>query len=168
MVKILILTVFPALMAFAAASDLFTMKISNWVQIALVAGFATLALATGMELSAVGIHLVTGLGVLVLGFAMFSFGWVGGGDAKLMAATALWFGASITLLIYVVYAGFIGGLLTMALLTFRQFPLPAPVMAQGWISRLHNAGSGVPYGIALAAAGLIAYGQSPWIAAAGG
>ena len=31
---------FPALMAFAAASDLFTMTISNRVPLALVAGFA--------------------------------------------------------------------------------------------------------------------------------
>ena len=38
------LFLFPALMAFAAASDLFTMTISNRVSLLLVAGFAVLAL----------------------------------------------------------------------------------------------------------------------------
>ena len=40
------LLLFPALMAFAAASDLFTMTISNRVSLALVAGFFALAIAT--------------------------------------------------------------------------------------------------------------------------
>ena len=44
------LLLFPALMAFAAASDLFTMTISNRVSLALVAGFLALALLGGMGL----------------------------------------------------------------------------------------------------------------------
>ena len=42
------LSLFPALMAFAAASDLFTMTISNRVSLALIAGFLALALLGGM------------------------------------------------------------------------------------------------------------------------
>ena len=43
------LTLFPAMMAFAASSDLFTMTIANRVSLALIGGFALLALLTGMS-----------------------------------------------------------------------------------------------------------------------
>jgi prepilin peptidase CpaA len=39
---------------------------------------------------------------------------------------------------------------------------------QGWLVRLHNPKEGVPYGIALAAAGLLVYPQTPFMAALGG
>ena len=44
------LLLFPALMAFAASSDLLTMTISNRLSIALAAGFFLLAPVTGMDL----------------------------------------------------------------------------------------------------------------------
>ena len=48
MLEVAALVFFPALMAYAAASDLLTMTISNRVSIALVVGFAGVALACGM------------------------------------------------------------------------------------------------------------------------
>ena len=51
------LILFPALMAFAASSDLFTMTISNRLSLALAGGFVLLALVTGMSLPAAGMHL---------------------------------------------------------------------------------------------------------------
>ncbi|MGA9430099.1 MAG: peptidase, partial [Xanthobacteraceae bacterium] len=42
------LTLFPAMMAFAASSDLLTMTIANRVSLILVAGFAALALLSGL------------------------------------------------------------------------------------------------------------------------
>ena len=50
-------------------------------------------------------------------------GWIGGGDAKLAAATALWFGFDF-LLDYLVYASLFGGVLTLVLIQFRRLPLP--------------------------------------------
>ena len=85
------LMLFPALMAFAAASDLFTMTISNRVSLALVAGFLVLALLGGMGLTNV-LHIGAGAAVLVVAFGCFAMGWVGGGDAKVAAGAALWFG----------------------------------------------------------------------------
>jgi prepilin peptidase CpaA len=58
------LLVFPALMAFAAWSDLFTMTISNRVSLALVAGFAAMALLTGMSGSLALSHIGAGAAVL--------------------------------------------------------------------------------------------------------
>src|SRR6516162_3635414 len=56
---------------------------------ALVAGFVVLAIACGLSPQMILAHMVTGLLVLAVGFALFSRGLVGGGDAKLAAAAAL-------------------------------------------------------------------------------
>jgi prepilin peptidase CpaA len=157
------LLLFPALMAFAASSDLLTMTISNRISLALAGGFLLLALATGMTLPAVGMHLAAAALVLTVAFTCFAFGWIGGGDAKLAAATALWFGFDY-LLDYLVYASLFGGVLTLLLIQFRVLPLPAMMARRKWILRLHDKDSGVPYGIALAAAALAVYPHTGWMA----
>lgn len=154
--------IFPALMVFAASSDLFTMTISNRVTLALAAGFALLAVMTGLPLAAVLEHLGAAAVVLAAGFAMFAFGWIGGGDAKLAAVTALWLGWT-HLLDYALYASLLGGALTLALLQFRKFALPTSLAAMGWVERLHRPQGGVPYGIALAAAALLIYPYTAWM-----
>jgi prepilin peptidase CpaA len=160
------LMLFPALMAFAAASDLLTMTISNRVSLILAGGFVLLAVVTGMSFSDIGWHLGAGGIVLVVAFVFFGLGWIGGGDAKLAAATALWLGFD-HLLTYLIYASLFGGALTLLLIQFRRAPLPAVLARQPWVQRLHDRDSGVPYGIALAAAALAVYPQTPWMAAAG-
>lgn len=160
------LLLFPALMAFAASSDLFTMTISNRLSLALAGSFFLLTLIIGMSLPAVGMHLAAAALVLLFSFGFFSQGWIGGGDAKLVAATALWFGFDY-LLDYLIYASLFGGALTLILIQFRKLPLPAALARQPWILRLHESGGGIPYGIALAAAALIVYPKTGWMPAAG-
>ena len=158
------LLLFPALMAFAAASDLFTMTISNRVSLALAAGFLVLAALGGMGLHDMLSHLGAGAAVLAAAFACFAMGWVGGGDAKVAAGVALWFGFD-HLLNYLVYASLFGGALTLLLLQFRQWPLPYPLAGQAWLNRLHDKQSGIPYGIALAIGALVVYPETEWIKA---
>jgi prepilin peptidase CpaA len=158
------LLLFPALMAFAAASDLFTMTISNRVSLALALGFVALALLSGMGWYDLLSHIGAGAAVLVVAFACFAMGWVGGGDAKVAAAAALWFGFG-HLLNYLVYASLFGGALTLLLLQFRQWPLPYPFAGQVWLTRLHAKESGIPYGIALAIGALMVYPETEWIRA---
>jgi len=157
------LLLFPALMAFAASSDLLTMTISNRISVTLAGGFLLLALATGMSLPAIGMHLAAAALVLTAAFVCFAFGWIGGGDAKLAAATALWFGFDY-LLDYLLYASLFGGALTLLMIQFRLLPLPATMARHQWILRLHEKGGGVPYGIALAAAALVVYPHTGWMA----
>jgi prepilin peptidase CpaA len=147
----IILMLFPAMMAFAASTDLLTMTISNRVSLILAGGFFALALICGMS---------------VMAFAFFTQGWIGGGDAKLAAATALWLGFD-HLLPYLVYASLFGGALTLALLQFRLAPLPAMLARQDWVQRLHRKDGGVPYGIALAAAALAVYPDTRFMAVVG-
>jgi prepilin peptidase CpaA len=160
------LLLFPALMAFAASSDLLTMTISNRLSLILAGGFFLLTGVTGMSWTEFGMHLGAAALVLTVAFFFFTRGWIGGGDAKLAAATALWFGFS-HLLDYLLYSSLLGGALTLLLLQFRQLPLPAALARQPWVVRLHEKGGGIPYGIALAAAALIVYPHTNWMPAAG-
>jgi prepilin peptidase CpaA len=158
------LLLFPTLMAFAAASDLFTMTISNRVPLALTAGFLTLALLSGMGPYDILLHMGAGAALLAVAFFCFAMGWVGGGDAKMAAGVALWFGFG-HMLDYLVYASLFGGALTLLLLQFRQWPLPYPLSSQSWLLRLHDRESGIPYGIALAIGALMIYPETEWIKA---
>jgi len=158
------LLLFPALMAFAAASDLFTMTISNRVSLLLAAGFLVLALASGMGLNDILLHIGAGAVVLAVAFGCFAMGWVGGGDAKVAAGAALWFGFG-QLLNYLLYASLFGGALTLLLLQFRQWPLPYPFTGQAWLLKLHAKETGIPYGIALAIGALMVYPETEWIKA---
>src|SRR5436305_2006799 len=144
------LMLFPALMAFAASSDLLTMTISNRVSLILAGGFFALAVYAGMSGTEILLHLGAGGVVLLLAFGLFARGWIGGGDAKLAAATALWLGFD-HLLDYLFYASLLGGAMTLLLIQFRLRPLPAMLTGQTWAERLHRKDAGVPYGIALAA-----------------
>ena len=165
MLDLLTLFIFPFLMAYAGASDLFTMTISNRISLALVASFIAFALITGFPLENIGWHLTCGLAMLVITFILFSLGWIGGGDAKLAAATAVWLGW-VNILDYNLLASVIGGLITMAFIYIRKSPLPEWAGSRDWIARLYNADNGVPYGLALAASGLIVFPQTDiWRAA---
>ena len=156
------LLLFPALMVFAASSDLLTMTISNRLSLALAGSFFLLTIVIGMSLPAIGMHLAAATLVLAVCFGFFSMGWMGGGDAKLAAATTLWFGFDY-LLDYLIYASLFGGALTLLLIQFRKLPLPEALARQSWILRLHETGGGVPYGIALAAAALTVYPKTAWM-----
>ena len=166
--EIALLSFFPALMAFAAVSDLLSMTISNRVSLLLAAGFPVFAYAAGLPPEMIGIHLLVGLGALVLGFALFAFGWIGGGDAKLVAATAVWLGWG-NVFDYLLLSSVFGGMLTLFILYARSYMLPHRLASVAWIARLHDRATGVPYGIALAAAALIVYPQiTLWHAALAG
>jgi prepilin peptidase CpaA len=160
------LTFFPAMMAFAASSDLFTMTIANRVSLILIAGFGLLAVLTGMTADALLFHTAAAALVLVVVFFFFTRGWIGGGDAKLAAATVLWFGFA-HLVDYLFYASIFGGALTLLIIYFRTVPLPPLFVGRTWAERLHRRDSGVPYGIALAAAALVVYPQTEWLTALG-
>ncbi|MAB00253.1 MAG: peptidase [Stappia sp.] len=164
MIEAALLVIFPTLVAFAGASDLFTMTIPNRVSLLLVAGFCLLAPAAGLGLVDIGFHLAAAGAVFLLCLAFFAFGWMGGGDAKIATAVALWFGFTQQTLLFLAFAGIYGGLLTIALLMFRQVPvLPLPANSRTeWLLRLHDDRSGIPYGITIAIAALQVYPLTMW------
>ncbi len=167
MLNSIALTVFPLLMIFAAFSDLLTMTIPNRVSLLLVAAYLILAAYLRVPLETMGWHVSAGLAMLVLTFVMYRFAWIGGGDAKLAAATALWLGWGL-LAQYGMAASLIGGALTLAILELRRHDLPQCLLSVEFVARLADQSGGVPYGVALACAALFVYPQSVlWLRLAG-
>jgi prepilin peptidase CpaA len=157
--SIIALLLFPLGMAFAASSDLLTMRISNKLVLLLVVAFCIVAVMIDMPLQQFAMHVTCAMIVLVVGFTLFALRWIGGGDAKLAAATTLWLGFGLAVP-YLIYAALAGGVLTLAVLTLRRLPLTPFLARYRWLERLHDPKSGVPYGIALAVAGLMMYSNS--------
>jgi prepilin peptidase CpaA len=148
--EMLVLIALPLLLTAAAGWDIASFTIPNFLSVALLAVFAVFAVAAGLPPAAVGWHLVAGLIGLCIGFTLFALGYVGGGDAKLFAAVVLWLGMK-DLLPYAVVASLLGGVLAFGLMLLRRLPLPVLLLRQTWLVKLHDAQSGVPYGVALAA-----------------
>jgi prepilin peptidase CpaA len=153
----LLLLIFPVLVIAAALRDATSYTIPNWISLALAAAFPVVALALGLPLSVIGLNLGVGAGALVLGMAMFALRWIGGGDAKLFAAAALWIGwpASIT---YLAMTGICGGALAVGLLGLRSaYVRPFVPAGPAWFVRLAEPGENVPYGVAIAVGALFAF-----------
>jgi prepilin peptidase CpaA len=94
---------------------------------------------------------------LAAGYVLFHFGLVGGGDAKLLAAAALYFGvAQLPFLAAAVVL--IGGAVAVGYLVFR----PRHAM-RGLTHRGRSEGSavGIPYGVAISAGALLTGVLSP-------
>lgn len=152
-----IFIVFPFCMAYAAISDMLSMTIANRVSLLLVATFLILAPLTGMTWSDYGWHLAAGIVVLSVTFTLFAIGGMGGGDAKLLAATALWMGFGQELMQYLVYSAAFGGLLTMLILVYRRSPLSVYTGHNIFLRNLADRDVGIPYGIALGLGGIATY-----------
>jgi prepilin peptidase CpaA len=148
--QFLLVALLPAMLFAAAGWDLTSLTIPNFLNVAVASTFGVFALLLGLSPGAVGMHLLAGSIALAIGFALFALGYIGGGDAKLYAGAALWLGPH-DLLVYTLVATILGGFLTLTLLGLRQLPLPAGLARQGWILKLHDNRSGIPYGVALAA-----------------
>ena len=161
MLEALIFVVFPFCMVFAAVSDLLSMTIANRVPLLLIATFLIVAPLTGMEWSEFAWHLAAFALVLSVTFGLFAIGGMGGGDAKLMAATALFMGFGFPLVQYLVVSTLIGGLLTVGLLLYRNSALSVFTGGNVLTRNLADEHVGIPYAIALGSGGLITYADSP-------
>jgi len=159
------LLVFPLCMSVAAISDLLTMTIPNRVSLVLAVSFIGLALLSGLPLAEIGLHLAGAAIVFFACFALFTLNVMGGGDAKLLAAAALWFGLDPSLLSFVVYVALIGGLITVVIVLLRSqshiimaigLPLPNSLLYA----------KKIPYGIAIAIGGILAFPASPLVSMA--
>ena len=138
------------------------MTISNKVSLILIAGFMFFAVSVGMSWESIAWHWAMFGIVLLVGFTLFAFNVVGGGDAKLAASTALWFGWE-HVLSYVYISSLLGAVLTLLIVFFRAQHLPLRVGNVEWIQRLYKSDSGVPYGIALGIGALMVYPATPWM-----
>ena len=139
-------------LAWAAVSDVRLYLIPNRVPAIIVAAFAVTAVLLPSSFVVGGA--VIGVAALVVGALLFAFGLMGGGDAKLMAAVALWAGPSLIARFALVTA--LAGLALASLLLspWRRL-MPAPSEAALELAR----GGGqvarrpMPFGVAIAVGG---------------
>lgn len=162
MIEALALAVYAGLLVYAACSDVASLTIPNWVSIALTGAFVLAGLAMGLPVQTIGLQLLFGIAVLAVGFFLFAANVLGGGDAKLLAATAVWTGFP-GFPALVLGTAVAGGVLALALLAGRAlFKQAAATATQPtFVTRLLTPRSGVPYGVAIMAGGLLAIPSLP-------
>jgi len=156
----LMLLILPALVIIAGLKDAVSFTIPNWISVAAALAFVPAAMAVGADFPAIGVHLSIGAAALAAAIGMWSLRWIGGGDAKLFAASALWLGWPAIGLFALVTA-LAGGGLAVALLNLRSGWARAFVpVGPRWVERLREHGGDVPYGVAIAIGALVAFPQS--------
>jgi prepilin peptidase CpaA len=163
MIQNLSLIVLPLLMMLAAATDIASMRIPNWLTGLVALAFFPMAYATGMTLELLVSHLTAGVLLFFVGFALFAFRLFGGGDAKLMAAAGLWFGKT-DVMQFLVATAIAGGVLSVlyVIWTVVSHSRQPAVAGQGLRQMLRAASPKLPYGCALAVGAILAFPASWW------
>jgi prepilin peptidase CpaA len=166
MLQILSNSMLPVLLIVAGTSDVLSLRIPNWLTALTAALFFPMALATAMPLAEIELHMLVGVGLFVVGFIFFQLGLFGGGDAKLMAAAGLWFGTAQTLpfLFLTTMAGgvlaVVVGIWSIATMHWDIYGSDRSVGAIG--KRILALKPNVPYGLAFAVGGIVAFRDSWW------
>ncbi len=160
-----IFVIFPLCLAIAAFSDLFTMTIPNRASAILLGAFILVAPLAGLSLPLIGMHFLAGVIVFAVCFVLFALNIMGGGDAKLLTASSVWFGLNSSLPEFLIYVSFLGGVLTLLILAMRS--QENTILASGLpVPQLLFTAKKIPYGIAIGLGGFLAYPSSPLMQAA--
>lgn len=165
MYSAIVLIVLPACLVLAALTDFLEMTIPNWISLLLIGAFVLIAPFSGLSLLELGWHLAAAALVFFGCFSLFALNVMGGGDAKLLTAAALWFGFNHSLFEFLVYTGYLGGLLTIVVMLLRaNWDKLATVGVR--LPQTLMIAKKIPYAIAIGGAGLLAYPSSPLVVAA--
>lgn len=145
----LVVALLALLLLAGAVEDAARMRISNLTSLAILLLAVAGAFASGIE-PAAWQNLLVFAALLGLGTLLFSTGKFGGGDVKLLAATGLWFDfmGALGMLAAVFIAG---GVLALLIIAGRAFA-PDGLRSRTAVLR---PGSGIPYGVAIAAGTLV-------------
>jgi prepilin peptidase CpaA len=144
---VLALLALAALLVWAAVEDMRRRQISNWVSLSAAALYPLFAATSHTPLNW-PVSVAIAVATLAAGFALFAANFMGGGDAKLMSAVALWAGQGLVLMFLFVMT-MAGGVLAIAMLVRQRFAPAAAAAAVG------GGTTGLPYGVAIAAGGLM-------------
>ena len=161
LIQAALLAAFPLLVILAALSDITSFTIPNRISALLFLAFFPAALALGRPLGEIGADVAVFAVALLAGMGMFAAGWIGGGDAKLLAVASLWLGLA-AMPVFLLVTALAGGALAVLLMNVRS-PWLQPYLgnAPAWLVRLASPGADVPYGVAIATGALVAFPQTP-------
>jgi prepilin peptidase CpaA len=155
------------LMLAAAVSDFRFYRIPNWLSGAVAALFLLAALIFAMPLAQLGWHLLAGVIVLIAGFCLFAANIIGGGDAKLLAAVALWAGWT-ELPALLVYTALAGGVLAIVMVLWEMVrshtELTSSTSPSALVKRVISLRPDLPYGVAIAVGACAFLPRSWWTA----
>lgn len=154
----LLLFVFATPQLMAALNDANAMKIPNRIPLIVLAAYFVMVPFTWAGVPVFLEHLTVGVVMFAIGFAMFAFGWMGGGDSKLLAATAFWFTLSDAVT-YMMFTAVFGGVLTLFIMVGRSY-IPVRVITSQWAQTMFKDETKIPYGLALAAGAIATLPQS--------
>ena len=143
------LLLFLLLLGAALVWDFMWLRIPNWISLTLVGLFVVAALPAQHPLNWWLSHLAAGLAVLAVGIALFAWRKIGGGDAKLLAAVALWAGLGLLPSLFVVI-GLINGAVALAYLTGRASNVGTYLAGRGLTIASLQPGKDFPFAIAAA------------------
>jgi prepilin peptidase CpaA len=166
MTNFLSVTLFPLLMIVAGAGDAISLRIPNWLTAGAAVLFVPMAAMTGMPLGELALHIATGIGLFAAGFALFSLGLFGGGDAKLLAVAGLWFGWPQSLP-FLVLTVLVGGILAFCVGLWSAIMMSSELHGESWLKRFASIKPNVPYGYAFAIGAILAFPESWWMQAVG-
>jgi prepilin peptidase CpaA len=165
MISLIVITVFVLLMGVAAISDVRAYRIPNGLVLGIGLLFLLAAPAAGMPWQVTVWHLLAGVLLFALGYALFSFGLIGGGDAKLVAAAALWVGWT-ALPHFLLYTALAGGVLAITMLVWEVIRMHVELTASNPESsifkRIISLRPDLPYGVAIALGACAALTRTWW------
>ncbi len=146
---------FAGLLCWALVSDALTMKIPNRISIGIVALYPAWVIATWPRVEPLWVPLALAAAVLAAGFVAFDRGYVGGGDAKMLAAMSLWSGTGLFIPMIFVTA-LAGGVIAVAVILAELMRRRAVIARGGdvagpFLSSIVK--SKMPYGMAIAIGG---------------
>ncbi len=141
-----------ALLIWAACSDVRSLTIPNRVSLSIALLYPVYVLTVGEPVDWAG-GLMVAAACLVFGFLLFAFRAVGGGDAKLLAAIALWAGPELILAFSFITA-LAGGAMVLGLWLHHRFTRTASVGTMFSVPVAEDFGKrAMPYGVAIAVGG---------------
>lgn len=162
MFVVVLKSLLPALMILAAAFDVTSYRIPNWLTALTAAMFVPVALYVGMPMAAFGGHVLMGIALFLIGYVLFALGLFGGGDAKLMAAAGLWFGFDRSLN-FLLFTGLAGGFLALVVLAMVTLHVNFEVTEASFREKFRKLTPPVPYGFALAVGAILATPGAWWM-----
>lgn len=152
MIATLLLAALLLLLGAAAMQDVYQLRISNAFPVAIFLLFPVYALARGVD-ATIWQNLAVFVALLALGILAFGAHWLGGGDVKLLAATAFWFDISGA-------AWLIGGIAMLGaaialLFIFFRRVIPERLLLRSGMVSLKRRGP-IPYGLGIAGGAIAA------------
>lgn len=176
MMALACMAILAILLLIGAAIDIKCRRLPNWLTASVAGLYAVYVIVAPYQVDWVSALTIAGAS-FTIGFALFAFNLLGGGDVKLIAALTLWSGVDLAAL-FLLITGLAGGLMSLGILLRRRlanhpiliafWPFLTVVLAnrlgfalpfRHWEASARSSGddlatASLPYGVAIAAGGL--------------